>query len=350
VTRTRAEPPYDQAAPRQDAVLLVNLGTPAAPNATAVRRYLAEFLSDPRVVELPRALWLPILYGSVLAVRPAQSARKYALIWDAEGSPLAVHTARQASLLGVRFIGRENRRPVVEYAMRYGRPSVAEVLERLHTQGCTRILVVPLYPQYAASTTASVMDAVGAWLARVRHQPEIRFVKHFHTHPAYIEALAAGVRRHWQAHGRGDTLLMSFHGLPQHAIERGDPYAAECRETARLLAASLDLGGDATTLSFQSRFGRTAWIEPYTEATLVALARSGVGRVDVVCPGFVSDCLETLEEIGIAGRQAYFTHGGREFHLLPCLNESVAWINALEAIVTEHLWPRPDGASPPAHA
>ena len=341
--RFRPEPAFDHAAEARDGILLVNLGTPAAPTAAAVRRYLAEFLSDPRVVEIPRAIWLPILYGVILAVRPARSARKYAEIWTPEGSPLAVHTARQAALLGA-SLGAQA--PLIEHAMRYGKPSVAGALDRLRGAGCDRILVVPLYPQYAASTTASTVDAVSAWLARSRNVPELRFVKHFHDHPAYVAALAAGVRRHWDAHGRGERLVMSFHGLPRFALERGDPYHCECQASGRLLAEALGLTADQYVVTFQSRFGRAEWLQPYTEPTLIELARRGVGRVDVVCPGFVADCLETLEEIGIGGKRAFLSSGGREFRLVPCLNEAPEWIAALAAICAAHGWP-PRAASAP---
>jgi len=333
--RFRPEPAFDHAGAARDGILLVNLGTPAAPTAAAVRRYLAEFLSDPRVVEIPRAIWLPILYGVILAVRPARSARKYAEIWSPEGSPLAVHTARQAALL---YDSLGKQAPEVEHAMRYGEPGVAAALDHLRGAGCDRILVVPLYPQYAASTTASTFDAVCAWLARSRNAPELRFVKHFHDHPAYVAALAAGVKREWHAHGRGDKLVMSFHGLPRFALERGDPYHCECQTTGRLLAEALGLGADQYIVTFQSRFGRAEWLQPYTEPTLIELARQGVERVDVVCPGFVADCLETLEEIGIGARHAFLSSGGREFRLVPCLNEAPEWIEALAAICALHGW------------
>jgi protoporphyrin/coproporphyrin ferrochelatase len=340
--RFRREPAFDHGRAARDGILLANLGTPAAPTAGAVRRYLAEFLSDPRVVEIPRALWLPILYGVILTVRPARSARKYAEIWSPEGSPLAVHTARQAAMLAS-ALGEQA--PLVEHAMRYGEPSIGAALDRLRAAGCDRILVVPLYPQYAASTTASTFDAVCAWLARARNAPELRFVKHFHDHPAYLAALAAGVRRHWDAHGRGAKLVMSFHGLPRFALERGDPYHCECQATGRLLAQALGLAPDQYLVTFQSRFGRAEWLQPYTEPTLIALARQGVGRVDVVCPGFVADCLETLEEIGIGGRRAFLASGGKDFHLVPCLNEAPEWIDALAAICAAHCWTPRDAAA-----
>jgi len=344
VARYRPEPRIethrDRAGGVRDAVLLVNLGTPDAPTARAVRRYLAEFLADPRVVELPRALWLPLLYGVILPVRAGQSARKYASIWLAEGSPLAVHTERQARLLRDWFGARRgSEAPRVDYAMRYGRPSMSDRLDALRAAGCDRILLVPLYPQYAASTTASISDALGAWLARTRDIPEVRVVKHFHEHAAYIAALAASVRRHWEANGRGAPLVMSFHGLPKYTVERGDPYFHECHRTARLLAGALGLDEADWKITFQSRFGRTEWLQPYTEPTLVELARAGARRVDVVCPGFVADCLETLEELGIAGKHAFLGAGGSEFHLLACLNEAPEWIEALGDLVREQGWP-----------
>jgi len=275
-----------------------------------VRAYLAEFLSDPRVVKLPRWLWLPILHGIVLRTRPAKSAQKYAAIWTDEGSPLAVHTARQAGLLAAQL-----KLPVL-HAMRYGEPSIASALKRL-PDGVT---VLPLYPQHAESTTESVADMLprGA-----------RMIRGFHDHPAYIAALASNLDKHWRAHGRGAMLLISFHGLPKRGAER---YEAQCRETARLLAKAADLKPPEWRVTFQSRFGYARWLEPYTEPTLVELARSGVERVDVVCPGFVSDCLETLEEIGIAARRRFHEAGGREFYLVSCLNEVPEWIAALAEI------------------
>jgi protoporphyrin/coproporphyrin ferrochelatase len=295
-------------------VLLVNLGTPAAPTAQAVRTYLAEFLSDPRVVELPRFVWLPILHGIVLRTRPQRSAQKYAAIWTPEGSPLAVHTARQAALLGAALPATQ-----VEYAMRYGEPSIANALARFRD----RPLVLPLYPQYSRATTESVRDVLRAGT---------RMIDSFHDHPAYIGALAENVRQHWAAHGRAQTLVMSFHGLPRRSVERGDPYEAQCRATARVLASALGLGETQWKLTFQSRFGAAKWLEPYTQPTLVELARAGVRSVDVVFPGFVSDCLETLEEIGIVAQAAFRAAGGSELRLVPCLNEAPLWIGALAEI------------------
>jgi protoporphyrin/coproporphyrin ferrochelatase len=310
-------------------VLLVNLGTPSAPTAKAVRAYLAEFLADPRVVELPRLLWLPILHGIVLRTRPARSAEKYAAIWTGEGSPLAVHTARQAELLRAALPD-----VPVEYAMRYGEPGISAGLARL--KQARDILVLPLYPQYSRSTTESVRDA----LPRTA-----RMVDSFHEHPSYIAALAAGVQRHWSQHGQSELLLMSFHGLPERSIKRGDPYAGQCQATARALAGALGLAPSDWRVTFQSRFGAARWLQPYTEPTLVALARQGLRRVDVVCPGFVSDCLETLEEIGMGAREAFLAAGGQDFHRIGCLNESPEWIDALATIVRSAM-PAPQGLKP----
>jgi ferrochelatase len=322
-------------APRT-AVVLCNLGTPEAPTPQAVRRYLAEFLSDRRVVEIPHALWLPILHGIVLRVRPARSARKYASIWMPEGSPLKVWTERQAVLLEG-YLGQRGARVVVRYAMRYGTPSIASVLDRLQADGADRILVLPLYPQYAASTTASIADALGAWLRGVRDVPEFRFVKHYHDDAGYIDALAARVGEHWRVHGRPDRLVLSFHGLPRRSIALGDPYHGECLATGRLLAERLKVGDDFVAITFQSRFGRAEWLQPYTEPTLVALARAGLGRVDVFCPGFTCDCLETLEEIDQEARAAFLAAGGRQFGFIPCLNDSHPWLAALAGVALRHL-------------
>lgn len=331
------EPAYQHGSIAKVGILLVNLGTPDAPTRAAVRRYLAQFLSDRRVVELPRMAWLALLHGIILNVRPARSARKYARIWSPEGSPLKVHSEKQARLLRG-YLGMSIRSPLaVEYAMRYGEPSIPAVLAQLKTGGCERVLVVPLFPQYSASATASVFDELAGCMALTRNVPELRWIKHFHDHPAYIRALADSVREHWRSAGRPALLLMSFHGTPQASLERGDPYHCECRKTARLLAAELELADAHWQISFQSRFGAAQWLKPYTAATLAELARRGVRRVDVVCPGFVSDCLETLEEIGIEGKQLFLSAGGKEFHLLPCLNERDDWIRALGAICLGHL-------------
>jgi len=338
-SRFRPEPAFRHGERQRTAVLLCNLGTPDEPTPAAVRRYLAEFLSDPRVVEIPRAVWLPILYGLILPRRAAASAAKYKTIWTPDGSPLKVWTERQAKLLQG-WLGEQGHRVQVAYAMRYGNPSIASQLDALKAGGATRILVLPCYPQYSGTTTASVIDAVAQWSRTTRHVPELRFVNRYHDDRGYIHALARGIERHWRDHGRGH-LVMSFHGVPERTLRLGDPYHCESRKTARLLATRLMLAPDDYTVSFQSRFGRAKWLEPYTEPTLRELARKAVARVDVVCPGFTSDCLETLEEIAQEGREAFLHAGGKEFHYIPCLNASPDWIGALGEIAQEHLagWP-----------
>ncbi len=277
-----------------------------------MRDYLAEFLGDRRVVPLPRWLWMPILHGVVLRTRPAQSAEKYAQIWMPEGSPLAVHTVRQAQLLAERM------NVPVRYATRYGVPSVGAALRELQDP-----IVVPLYPQYADSTTGSVLDVLPSGS---------KVVRDFHAHPAYIAALAARVRGHWAQHGRAPTLVMSFHGLPKRGAGM---YEQHCHASAKLLADALALKPDEWRVTFQSRFGYAKWLQPYTEQTLVEMARAGATRVDVICPGFVADCLETLEEIGIRARETFHEAGGQELGLVECLNEAPEWIAALAELIDQ---------------
>lgn len=330
---------HDQAS--RTAILLCNLGTPDAPTAEAVRPYLAQFLADDRVVEIPKLAWWPILHGIILRTRPAKSAAKYASIWhEKDGSPLLHWTQRQATLLRG-WLGEAGHHLTVLPAMRYGKPSIASQLDALKQQGVNRILILPLYPQYSGTTTASVFDAVYDWAKTQRHIPELRFVNRYHDDAAYIEALAQRVEAHWRGHGRGDKLVMSFHGVPERTLHLGDPYHCESHKTARLLAERLQLSPEQYLLTFQSRFGKAKWLEPYTEPSLIALAKAGTKRVDVVCPGFTCDCLETLEEINQEAREAFLHAGGQQFEYIACLNDSAPWITALSAIAQQHLagWP-----------
>ena len=318
-------------------VLLINLGTPEAPSAAAVRLYLKEFLSDPRVVEIPRVLWWPILNGVILNLRPRQSAQKYAKIWTPEGSPLKVYTRQQAQRLRGVLASRVRHALAVEWAMRYGSPPIEHALLRLREQGCDRLLVIPLYPQYAASTTASAYDAVSTVLRRLRNAPALRLVKHFHDHPGYIAAQEKSQSAHTDPRARAEQLVMSFHGLPRFAVDRGDPYHDECQETGRLLAEALRLNAGQYLITFQSRFGRARWLEPYTIDTMRALGKNKLRRVDVICPGFVADCLETLEEIAIENKATFLAAGGGEFHMIACLNARDDWIQSLADMTISNL-------------
>ncbi|MDP5240693.1 ferrochelatase [Uliginosibacterium sp. 31-16] len=337
MSRFLAEPEFEHGKASRIGVLLINLGTPAEPTAKAVRPYLKQFLSDPRVVEIPRALWWLVLNGIILNTRPKKSAEKYAKVWDKEGSPLRVHTERQAKYLQGYLLKAGVQNVQVDWAMRYGQPDVEGALMRLKARGCTRILILPLYPQYAASTTASAFDAVAAAGMKIRNLPELRFVRSFHDHPDYIRALGQRIASHWQTHGLPDRLVMSFHGTPRFSLDKGDPYHCECHKTARLLAEYLQLKPEQYVLTFQSRFGRAEWLQPYTEPTLQKLAKDGVKTVDVICPGFVSDCLETLEEIAMECKAAFLSAGGKEFRYIPCLNEEPDFIGALRNISTTHM-------------
>lgn len=336
----RAEPAYRHGSAARTALLLVNLGSPDEPTRSATRRYLKEFLSDPRVVEIPAAVWWLVLHGVILNTRPAKSAAKYASIWTPQGSPLVAGTARLATALAAHMAQAEGA-PLVTHAMRYGNPSIASALNRLREQGVTRVLVLPLYPQYSAATTASVWDAVAAWARQARYLPEFRFVNRYGDEPALIEALAASVRAHWDSQGRAQRLVMSFHGLPQRSLMLGDPYHCECHKSARLLAAALDLRQDQYHVTFQSRFGKAQWLRPYTEPTLRELAASGVKTVDLICPGFAVDCLETLEEIDQEAREAFLEAGGQRFSYIACLNDSPQAVQALASVAERHLlgWP-----------
>lgn len=332
----KPEPPFEHGTAPRVGILLLNLGTPDAPTKQALRPYLKQFLSDPRVVEIPRAIWWFILNGIILNTRPAKSAEKYAQIWTQDGSPLLAHTQRQATMLRG-YLGTRGVQVEVEFGMRYGNPSVESALDKLRARHCERILVLPLYPQYAASSTASALDAVWQALQRLRNMPEIRSVKHYHDHPGYIAALAASVRDYWMRHGRPDQLIMSFHGIPRRSLTLGDPYHCECQKTGRLLAEALLLDKGQYQICFQSRFGRAEWLKPYFAPTIEALGKQRVKRVDVICPGFASDCLETLEEIAMEGKATFLAAGGGEYHYIPALNERDEWLHALSDIALAHL-------------
>ncbi len=335
--------------PARTAVVLVNLGTPETPTPDAVRRYLAEFLGDPRVVEIPRPIWLAILHGIILRVRPKKSAAKYATIWTDAGSPLQVHTEAQTRRLAdtLRQRGHDL---IVTWAMRYagnGPRSITATLAGLRAQNATRILLLPMYPQYSASTTATAIDEALNWLTGLRNQPELRYVRNFADDTGYINAISSQIRAHWQNSpppalpDPSYRLVMSFHGLPERNLRLGDPYFCECHKTARLVAEALDLPPESVVTTFQSRFGKAKWLQPYTEPKLIDLAKQGVKHVDILCPGFVADCLETLEEINMEVRATFLTAGGEHFHYLPCLNETPAWINSLADLTERHLagWP-----------
>lgn len=330
-------------------VLLVNLGTPERPTPAAVRRYLAEFLSDPRVVELPRALWLPILYAFILPTRPRRVARAYAAVWQDDGSPLLSISRRITEALAARLRASLGDRVVTALAMRYGNPSIASALADFERDNVRRLLVLPMYPQYSASTTASVMDGVFAVLKRQRWMPELQSIHGYHDDARYIAALADSVRRHWSAHGRGDRLMLSFHGIPKRYVEAGDPYFCHCQKTARLLAEALELAPEALHVTFQSRFGRQPWLSPYTDETLKAWGGAGVGTVDVLCPGFAADCLETLEEIAIRDAGAFVAAGARALRYIPALNDRALHLDALQALIESRLAPwSAQCAAPPA--
>ena len=324
-------PTQDTQRPREGGlgVLLTNLGTPDAATPAALRRYLAEFLADPDVVTLPRLLWLPILYGVVLRTRPAKSAEAYARVWTPAGSPLLVNTRALAEKLSATLRQRLGTQTALAVGMRYGNPSLSAALMELKHAGVDKLLVLPLYPQYARATTGSTETAVAKTLLKLHWSPAVKLVRDYHDQPAYIAALAESVREHWAEHGRGRKLIMSFHGIPKQVSDAGDPYAGQCAVTARLLAERLGLAEDEWRLAFQSRFGPAEWLQPYTDVTLRELAAAGETSVDVICPGFAADCLETLEEIALRYAESFREAGGKELHYIPALNAADAQVRAL---------------------
>lgn len=336
-----SSPDHEHGLPDSLGILLVNLGTPDAPTPAAVRRYLGEFLWDPRVVEIPRPIWWLVLHGFILRFRPAHSARAYAKIWTEDGSPLLLHSDSIARSIEPRLRSRLSGAVNVALGMSYGSPSIDSALDSLYSQGARRILCLPMYPQYSGTTSASVFDAVTRALQRRRWIPEFRFVNHYHDERGYIAALAQSLREYWDSHGRGDHLLFSFHGLPAVNLEMGDPYFCQCQKTARLVAAALELSREEWTLAFQSRVGRQEWLRPYADETISAFGESGMKRLDVICPGFAADCLETLEEIAMQNAELFMKQGGESLHYIPALNARDDHIDFLVRLIEKHVdgWP-----------
>jgi len=316
-------------------VLVTNLGTPDAPTKQALRPYLKQFLSDPRVVEIPRLIWWFILNGVILNIRPSRSAKSYATVWTEEGSPLMTHTKHQGEAIREQFSGDDN--VVVEFAMRYGEPSVATAIESFARQGVRKLVVLPLYPQYSASTSASTFDAIAADFTQRRWLPDLRFVSHYHDRPAYIAAVAGKIQKHWQDHEHAQLLIFSFHGVPKSYLDNGDPYHCECHKSARLIAEQLGLDINEYKVVFQSRFGRTEWLKPYCDETLKALPGEGIKSVQMVCPGFSSDCLETIEEIGVENRDYFLNAGGERYEYIPALNDDAEHIVMLTDLIRENM-------------
>lgn len=328
---------YRHDMPDRTGILVTNLGTPDAPNTASLRRYLKEFLWDPRVVEVPRPIWWFILNGIILNIRPRRSAEAYRKVWTDRGSPLLWHTEDQAEALRERLARHYGDDVVVAHAMRYGNPSIASALQSLEDQGVRKLLVVPLYPQYSGATTASTFDAIAQDFTRRRWLPELRMVNHYHDFDPYIEALADQVRAFQAEQGVPEKLIFSYHGVPKKYLLRGDPYHCECYKTSRLLAEKLGLSKDQYMTTFQSRFGREEWLKPYTDHTLQALGRDRVKSVQVMCPGFSADCLETIEEIGMENRDYFLEAGGSSYEYIPALNAAEPHIDALEQLITRYL-------------
>ncbi len=331
-------------------ILLVNLGSPSAPTTRSVRKYLAEFLWDPRVVETSRPIWWLILHGIILRFRPKRSAKAYKKIWQEDGSPLITISYKQAYALDKALQQSLPGGALIEVAMRYGKPSIAAALQKLRAAGMQRLLVLPMYPQYSATTTAAVFDAVTDELQNWRRLPEMRFINHYHDHPLYIKALASSIRQSWRERKTmGDLLIFSFHGIPQSYVDAGDPYFCHSQKTARLVAEQLKLEDSQWQVVFQSRMGRDPWLQPYCDKTLQKLAQDGTKSVDIICPGFSADCLETLEEINMENREIFLQHGGEDYHYIPALNFSHEHIQALNQLVIEHCtgWPETQNQPPP---
>lgn len=316
-------------------VLLTNLGTPEAPTAKALRPYLKQFLWDPRVVEVPRPLWWLILNGIILRVRPKRSAAAYAEVWTDEGSPLLTHSLNQAKALQCALAESYGDQVIVDVAMRYGQPAIASVIDKLLSAGVRKLIVLPLYPQYSAATTGSTFDAIADEFKQRRWLPDFRFISHYHDHSGFIHAITNRIKAHWAEHGRTDKLLFSYHGMPQKYLENGDPYHCECHKTTRLIAEQLGLAPNEYLTTFQSRFGRDPWLQPYTDETLKALPKQGVNSVQIICPGFSSDCLETIEEIGGENCEYFLEAGGERYEYIPCLNAEPDHIELMRTLIEE---------------
>ena len=334
-------PEFEHGRAERVGMLLVNLGTPTDATPASVRRFLKQFLSDPRVVEYPRWLWWLILNGVILRIRPSRSAAAYRKIWTDAGSPLMIYSKGVAAGMQKKLDARLPGAVAVELAMSYGDPSIGDAIDRLLASGARRLLVLPMYPQYSGTTTASVIDAVARKMNKLRWVPEMRFINQYHDEPGYIDALVASIREYWLQHGRGEKLMFSFHGVPRKTLLSGDPYHCQCQKTARLVIEALGLNDDEWILSFQSRVGRDEWLTPYTDETVASLGKQGIGRLDVVCPGFSTDCLETLEEIAMQNAELLIESGGESLHYIPALNDRDDHIGFLSDLVQKHLggWP-----------
>jgi len=331
------EPNYQHGDPPKIGIILANLGTPQKPNASALRKYLGQFLMDRRVVEIPRFIWCWILHLIILVFRPSSSAKKYAQIWTSQGSPLLVNTKSQTKLLK-KYLKKSYKEPIeVSLGMSYGQPSMKEALDELKKKNCTKILLFPLYPQYAASSSASSMDSLWRLLLKTRNVPEIRTIRHYHDHPAYINALKISVLNYWKKNGKPSKLIMSFHGIPKKSLYQGDPYHCECHKTGRLLAEALKLKAHEYEICFQSRFGKAEWLKPYFAEVIANLGKQQTNNLHVICPGFSSDCLETLEEINMEGKSIFISNGGKNYKYIPALNSNSIWIDAMGQILDSNL-------------
>ena len=333
--------PHKHGAQEKLGILLVNLGSPDAPTPSAVRRYLAQFLSDPRVIEANRFLWWFVLHGIILRIRPSRAAKAYKKVWTDNGSPLVHISKLQTLAIQKRLETRFRGHVIADLAMTYGNPSIESGLEALRKAGARRLLILPLYPQYSATTTGAVFDEVTRVLQGWRWLPDLRMINHYHDHPKYIEALANSIKEQWRENDRGELLLFSFHGIPVRYINNGDPYFCHCQKTARLVADKLALNPNEWKVVFQSRFGREPWLEPYCSVTLQELPKSGIKNVDLICPGFAADCLETLEEIKMENKTLFIEAGGETFNYIPCLNDGEDHISTLCEVLTAHMfgWP-----------